>query len=99
MSRCSKTPTTQVNMKMKKSGKKKLVVGSLFATGCILLFAKIKITKTKKQQPTITQYINRLNEFSLFDFDNAVQEFNSFLSMGVNPDDAFELTVVKRIYI
>lgn len=81
--------------------------GSIFAvlSGCIVGFIFIvKLNKIKNKnlitvQPTIEQYLNRLNEFSMFDLDNVEEEFYSFLDMGFNLEDAFQLTVIKRIYI
>jgi len=58
-----------------------------------------KAKKSSNVLPTASQYENRLEEFCLFDVEQAKHEFNSFLDLGLNPSDAFELTVIKRIYV
>lgn len=49
--------------------------------------------------PDARQYKNRLNEFCINDVDQAKNEFEEFLGMGFNPSDAFDMTIIKRVFI
>jgi hypothetical protein len=80
-----------------KSGKKSLIIFSMSILA--LAIVSIKNKKRKLPKPTVYQYENRLEEFCLFDVDQAKSEFHSFLELGFNPSDAFELTIIKRVYV
>lgn len=79
-----------------KSGK--IILG--ISLGVILINFLAK-SKTKKiiNKPTSKQYKNRLEEFCLNDIDQARNEFEDFLNLGLSPSDAFELTIVRRVFI
>jgi hypothetical protein len=80
-----------------KSGKSAIIV---LTTILLTYFLIVKNMKNKNyKKPTADQYKNRLNEFCLFDIEEAKIEFNSFLELGFNAKDAFELTIVKRVYV
>jgi hypothetical protein len=81
---------------MKKNGKILMV---LSAVSFLCYFAVTTNTKQKKHKASVFQYENRLKEFCIFDIEEAKEEFHSFLHMGFNPTDAFDLTVIKRVYI
>lgn len=49
--------------------------------------------------PNVMQYKNRLDEFCINDVDQAKNEFEEFISMGFNPSDAFDMTIIKRVFI
>lgn len=82
-----------------KSGK--ILFVSIVGTATIVfsfIYKKNKLQKIKSK-PTVDQYRNRLEEFCLFDIEEAKCEFESFLEIGFNPRDAFDLTIIKRIYV
>jgi hypothetical protein len=80
-----------------KSGRIAVIVFPLSLLALAIL--SIKNKKVKNTKPTVSQYENRLGEFCLFDTEQAKDEFYSFLDLGFNPSDAFELTIVKRVYV
>jgi len=74
----------------------------LTATAVILLAAKkLKANKNEVEvsAPSFLQYKNRLNEFRINDLENANTEYKEFIEMGLNPRDAFELTVARAIFL
>jgi hypothetical protein len=76
----------------------------LFSVGTIVLFFSLKKLLNNKKiilvdGPTIMQLKNRLDEFCLSDIEIAKNEFEGFMNLGLSPKDAFELTIVKRVYV
>lgn len=72
---------------------------SLFLS--VILFSTYIIYKKNnlKNNPSKIQYKKRLEEFCLHDIENAKKEFDEFLSLGMNNDEAFELTIARRVYL
>lgn len=79
-----------------KSGK--IILGISLGIVFLGFLAKNKPKKTVNK-PTSRQYKNRLEEFCLNDIDQAKDEFEDFLNLGFNPSDAFELTIIRRVFI
>jgi hypothetical protein len=89
---------------MKMMSGKKRSSALLAALLLVNIFVFSTALKKKKQiktkhNPTVSQYLHRLNEFCLDDLEYAQKEFWEFIDMGLNASDAFELTVIRRVYI
>lgn len=82
---------------MKKSGKILFLFGLLSST--YFAMHSCKKQKVKHNKTTTSQYKNRLEEFCLQDLSQAQDEFDSFINMGFNPSDAFELTIIRRVFV
>lgn len=85
-------------MIMKKNGKYAIMSIALLSVGYVLYSKKINLNKFPKQKPNRQQYKNRLSEFCLDDFDNASNEYDTFVDMGFSDSDAFDLTIVRKFY-
>jgi hypothetical protein len=79
---------------------------SLFLAGglisCVALTVVVlrkKNVNKKSLPPTVDQYFNRLEEFCVNDLSIAQEEFWEFIDMGLTARDAFELTIIKRVYV
>lgn len=79
-----------------KSGKLLLLLAPISIIAAHFL---IKRTVSYSAVPNASQYRNRLDEFCINDVDQAKGEFEEFLSMGFNPSDAFDMTIIKRVFI
>lgn len=77
-----------------------LLAGGLLSCAVLTLVAsRSKNTSKKILPPTIDQYFNRLEEFCVNDLSIAQEEFWEFIDMGLSARDAFELTIIKRVYV
>lgn len=83
-------------MMMKKSGRILILLGLISSA---YFMANHKKQKNKHKKITATQYKNRLEEFCLQDLIQAQGEFDDFINMGFNPSDAFELTIIRRVFV
>lgn len=76
-------------MKMK-NGDKFFFMTTFFLIGCLL--AKNNVKKDKQREnPTLSQYLNRLKEF--FDqekIDEVEDQFLNLVDFGINPNAAFD---------
>jgi hypothetical protein len=81
---------------MKKSGK------IILAGACVYVLFYLLLNLNNKninKEVTVTQYENRIKEFCIFDTDQSVKQFYKFLELGINPSDAFYMTISKTMYV
>jgi hypothetical protein len=81
---------------MKKSGK--ILLTGVCISGLLYFFLNIN-NKNINKKVSITQYENRIKEFCIFDTDESVKQFYKFLELGINPSDAFYMTISKTMYV
>jgi hypothetical protein len=79
---------------------------SLFLAGGLMSCVALTVVVSRKKNvnkkslpPTVDQYFNRLEEFCVNDLSIAQEEFWEFIDMGLTARDAFELTIIKRVYV
>ena len=75
----------------------KIVVVS-FLIGALLANVSFRKKSLEKDQLNWTQYLNRLQEFCLYDLEGAKQEFISLINSGLNYEDAFNLTLISKAH-
>jgi len=82
---------------MKNTKYTKIVVVS-FLIGA--LFANISFRKKsfEKDEVNWMQYLNRLQEFCLYDLEGAKQEFISLINSGLDYEEAFNLTLISKAH-
>ena len=84
-------------MQMKNIKYTKIVVVS-FLIGALLANVSFRKKSLEKDQLNWTQYLNRLQEFCLYDLEGAKQEFISLINSGLNYEDAFNLTLISKAH-
>lgn len=82
---------------MKNTKYAKIVVVS-FLIGALLANVSFRKKSLEKDQLNWTQYLNRLQEFCLYDLEGAKQEFISLINSGLNYEDAFNLTLISKAH-
>ena len=69
-----------------------------FLIGALLANVSFRKKSLEKDQLNWTQYLNRLQEFCLYDLEGAKQEFISLINSGLNYEDAFNLTLISKAH-
>ena len=81
-----------------KNGKYTKVIIASFFFGALLANFSFKKVSSKKDEVNWMQYLNRLQEFCLYDLDGAKQEFMSLINSGLNYEEAFNLTLISKAH-
>lgn len=84
-------------MQMKNIKYTKIVVVS-FLIGALLANVSFRKKSLEKDEINWMQYLNRLQEFCLYDLEGAKQEFISLINSGLNYEDAFNLTLISKAH-
>jgi hypothetical protein len=84
-------------MQMKNIKYTKIVVVS-FLIGALLANVSFRKKSLEKDEINWIQYLNRLQEFCLYDLEGAKQEFISLINSGLNYEDAFNLTLISKAH-
>jgi hypothetical protein len=82
---------------MKNTKYTKIVVVS-FLVGALLANVSFRKKSLQKDEVNWMQYLNRLQEFCLYDLDGAKQEFISLINSGLNYEEAFSLTLISKAH-
>ena len=81
-----------------KNGKYTKTVIVSFLIGALLANVSFKKKSFQKDEVNWMQYLNRLQEFCLYDLDGAKQEFISLINSGLNYEEAFNLTLISKAH-
>lgn len=81
-----------------KNGKYTKVIIASFFFGALLANVSFKKVSSKKDEVNWMQYLNRLQEFCLYDLEGAKQEFMSLINSGLNYEEAFNLTLISKAH-
>lgn len=84
-------------MQMKNGKYTKTIIVS-FLIGALLANVSFRKKSLQKDEVNWMQYINRLQEFCLYDLDGAKQEFVSLINSGVDYEEAFNLTLISKAH-
>ena len=84
-------------MQMKNGKYTKTIIVS-FLIGALLANVSFRKKSLQKDEVNWMQYINRLQEFCLYDLDGAKQEFVSLINSGVDYEQAFNLTLISKAH-
>jgi hypothetical protein len=81
-----------------KNGKytKTLIVS--FLIGALLANVSFRKKSLQKDEVNWMQYLNRLQEFCLYDLEGAKQEFVSLINSGADYEEAFNLTLISKAH-
>jgi len=75
----------------------KIVVVSFFI-GALLANVSFRKKSLEKDEVNWMQYLNRLQEFCLYDLEGAKQEFISLINSGLDYEEAFNLTLISKAH-
>lgn len=81
-----------------KNGKYTKTIIVSFLIGALLANVSFRKKSLQKDEVNWMQYINRLQEFCLYDLDGAKQEFVSLINSGVDYEEAFNLTLISKAH-
>jgi hypothetical protein len=81
-----------------KNGKHTKTVIVSFLIGTLLANVSFRKKSLQKDEVNWMQYLNRLQEFCLYDLDGAKQEFVSLINSGANYEEAFNLTLISKAH-
>lgn len=84
-------------MQMKNTKYTKIVVVS-FLIGAALANVSFRKKSLEKDEVNWMQYLNRLQEFCLYDLEGAKQEFISLINSEMNYEEAFNLTLISKAH-
>ena len=84
-------------MQMKNGKYTKTVIVS-FLIGALLANVSFRKKSFQKDEVNWMQYLNRLQEFCLYDLDGAKQEFISLINSGLDYEEAFNLTLISKAH-
>ena len=84
-------------MQMKNTKYTKIVVVS-FLIGALLANVSFRKKSLEKDEVNWMQYLNRLQEFCLYDLEGAKQEFICLINSGMNYEEAFNLTLISKAH-
>ena len=82
---------------MKNTKYTKIVVVS-FLIGALLANVSFRKKSLEKDEVNWMQYLNRLQEFCLYDLEGAKQEFICLINSGMNYEEAFNLTLISKAH-
>jgi len=84
-------------MQMKNGKYTKTLIVS-FLIGALLANVSFRKKSLQKDEVNWMQYLNRLQEFCLYDLEGAKQEFVSLINSGADYEEAFNLTLISKAH-